>query len=244
MQRMWCVRSNWQTCIRTLHRPWPRQREGRGQPEGTLGQGNVGRWAGEQGSRLGVPSRWETGAKPLQTAPLHPGRLLKELTILCRPATKRKGLEFRVEPSTDAHGVIGDESRLRLVVASLLANSIKHTATGWVRLAAYPSAPWARPLEVRHRPCGRLVNSRSTSGKPHGIHRPNQWHAPLDGDPWLPVASKPNTDQAEPEAKANILNTPASLPFQVAAVWAGLLAAAAQVLAVELPTQKRSGVCI
>ena len=77
--------------------------------------------------------------EPLQIAPLYPGRLLRELTILCRPAAQRKGLEFRVEPYTDAHDVIGDENRLRLAVASLLANSIKHTATGWVGLAAYPS---------------------------------------------------------------------------------------------------------
>ena len=78
-----------------------------------------------------------SATEPLQIAPLYPGRLLRELTVLCLPAAQRKGLEFMVEPYTDAHDVIGDENRLRLALASLLANSIKHTAAGWVRLAAH-----------------------------------------------------------------------------------------------------------
>lgn len=61
---------------------------------------------------------------------------------ICRP-----GVEVEVvDPPTDLRFVMADPDRARQAVANLLSNACKHTANGWVRLAA---SPGATPATVR-----------------------------------------------------------------------------------------------
>lgn len=103
-----------------------------------------------------------TESEPLRASVLYPGRLLQEMTTEFGPAAVRKGLEFKAEPYLDWHDVIGDEAKVRQIVARLLANAITHTPEGWVRLAVTPpdgqhwsvivedTGPGISPKEVAH----------------------------------------------------------------------------------------------
>jgi signal transduction histidine kinase/ActR/RegA family two-component response regulator len=58
------------------------------------------------------------------------------------PQADEKGLEFRVEVSPDLPAsIVTDAQRLQQILRNLLANAVKFTATGSVRLSIYPAAP-------------------------------------------------------------------------------------------------------
>jgi signal transduction histidine kinase len=74
-------------------------------------------------------SRLESGAVPLDRAPLRAATLLGHVVEEWRPRAQERGVELEsaVESSVVLHG---DEQRLHQVFANLVANAIRHSPTG------------------------------------------------------------------------------------------------------------------
>ena len=88
-------------------------------------------------------SKSESGRLELETIAFRPQTLLREITNLLQDGARKKGLKLE----TDVHAslpvwLIGDPHRLRQIVTNLVANALKFTAEGEVRVAAS-----ARPAE-------------------------------------------------------------------------------------------------
>jgi CheY-like chemotaxis protein len=77
----------------------------------------------------------EAGKVELEARPFDPRELVRSVVELLRPRASQKQLELSAEIATEiAPQLIGDSSRLRQVLLNLVANAIKFTPAGEVRL--------------------------------------------------------------------------------------------------------------
>jgi signal transduction histidine kinase/DNA-binding NarL/FixJ family response regulator/HPt (histidine-containing phosphotransfer) domain-containing protein len=103
-------------------------------------------------------SKIEAGRMALESIPLDPGRLAREVIELATPIAASKGLRLtgQVDPSVPPW-VAGDPTRLRQVLNNLVGNAIKFTGKGEVNLSmcARPSTePQACVLVIEVRDTG------------------------------------------------------------------------------------------
>jgi signal transduction histidine kinase/FixJ family two-component response regulator len=86
-------------------------------------------------------SRIEADRLELDSLPLEPRRLTEQVAALLTPQAERKGLalKHRVHPGVPER-LYGDPARLRQILTNLLANAIKFTEKGVVRLHVEPGA--------------------------------------------------------------------------------------------------------
>ncbi|TCJ11969.1 response regulator [Parasulfuritortus cantonensis] len=83
-------------------------------------------------------SKIEAGKLELDQRPLMPATLLNELPRLFREAAGRKQLAISTAwGGPDSAAYLGDETRLRQMLANLINNAIKFTERGEIRLAAH-----------------------------------------------------------------------------------------------------------
>jgi PAS domain S-box-containing protein len=79
-------------------------------------------------------SKIEAGAVSLELRPMPVGRLLDRLLQRFRLQAEQKGLELRLDgPGTEVW-IDGDELRIEQIVSNLIANAIKYTPAGAVRI--------------------------------------------------------------------------------------------------------------
>ena len=106
----------------------------------------------DQGQRLSVISRSsetllallndildiakiEAGHLDLEHKPFDLGALAESVRALFTPIASQKGLDFQVDVSPEARGLwVGDQDRLRQVIANLVNNALKFTETGHVHV--------------------------------------------------------------------------------------------------------------
>jgi signal transduction histidine kinase/HPt (histidine-containing phosphotransfer) domain-containing protein len=80
-------------------------------------------------------ARIEAGRLTLEKRPFDLGRLVDSAIDFLRPAAQRKGVELRVDWDPDlCKVVVGDARRLRQILVNLIANGVKFTDTGFVRV--------------------------------------------------------------------------------------------------------------
>ncbi|MCC5840634.1 MAG: PAS domain S-box protein [Opitutales bacterium] len=80
-------------------------------------------------------SRIEAGRLELHSVPFEMASFFNDFTLAMRPAAVRRGLEFFVDLDTRLPVVvIGDELRIRQVMANLVTNALKFTPKGSVRV--------------------------------------------------------------------------------------------------------------
>lgn len=97
-------------------------------------------------------SRMEAGGLTLEEIPFDPRRVMTESVSVVAASAREKGLDIRCEVDAPAQ-LLGDPSRLRQILVNLLANAVKFTAEGEVRLVSSPlpragAQTWLR-IEVR-----------------------------------------------------------------------------------------------
>ena len=81
-------------------------------------------------------SKIEAGRMELETAEFDVGELARGIEAAHTPVAARKGLDFSVEVAPSAGGKrMGDRARLQQILNNLVANAIKFTASGEVRVA-------------------------------------------------------------------------------------------------------------
>lgn len=84
-------------------------------------------------------SRIEKGGIRLEPHPFSIRAMVSELVQLFEPQARRKGLLLKADVEDAVpDAVLGDEARIRQVLANLLGNAVKFTQAGWVRLEAAP----------------------------------------------------------------------------------------------------------
>jgi signal transduction histidine kinase len=89
---------------------------------------------------LSLLSRVETGQVPLQPCSLDVHGLLDQSTAALRPGFARKGVELCLQGTRQELRVRADPERMGQVLANLLDNALRHTATGGrVSLSAAPA---------------------------------------------------------------------------------------------------------
>lgn len=78
----------------------------------------------------------DVGRLELSSAPFSPRALAASITTMMQPAVEHRDVEVAVtiEPGVPDH-VLGDEARLRQVLVNLVANAVKFTERGRVRLS-------------------------------------------------------------------------------------------------------------
>ncbi len=87
-------------------------------------------------------SRVEAGGLALEAAPFDPAALVHEVAALFRPQADAAGLTFTAGAGAGVPaGVSGDAGRLRQVLFNLVANAMRFTAEGTVRLGLEAGAP-------------------------------------------------------------------------------------------------------
>jgi PAS domain S-box-containing protein len=80
-------------------------------------------------------SRLETGRCSLESSPLEPAQLLRDLKVLFSDSAHRKGLTFECDASGSATRYQADRRRLHQMLANLVSNAVKFTAHGSIRIA-------------------------------------------------------------------------------------------------------------
>ncbi|GAP67116.1 signal transduction histidine kinase [Mizugakiibacter sediminis] len=94
-------------------------------------------------------ARIEAGRFELESAPLDPAALLREVAELETGMAARKGLALRVEIAADAPRALrGDALRIQQVLLNLASNAIKFTERGEVRLALARAADGSAQFSV------------------------------------------------------------------------------------------------
>jgi two-component system, sensor histidine kinase and response regulator len=82
-------------------------------------------------------SKLEAGAVAIENVPYSPYKVIDEVTALLRPKAEEKGLQLKIEKSSDIPGMLdGDGVRLRQVLVNLIGNAIKFTDRGYVEVSA------------------------------------------------------------------------------------------------------------
>ncbi|WP_292037170.1 MULTISPECIES: response regulator [unclassified Brevundimonas] len=84
-------------------------------------------------------SKIEAGRFVLEPRPFHLRALLDSLVRLFEPAATTKGLELQLSAAPDlADAYIGDETRIRQVLANLISNAVKFSDQGRILVEARP----------------------------------------------------------------------------------------------------------
>jgi CheY-like chemotaxis protein len=97
-------------------------------------------------------SRIEAGRVELIESRFSPRALVHEVHQLLRPLAQEKALAFVQQVAADTPAaVLGDEGRLRQVLVNLVANAIKFTSQGEVRIELETSATPAAKARLRFR---------------------------------------------------------------------------------------------
>ncbi len=96
-------------------------------------------------------SRIEAGKVAVHCEEVEPGRLLEEVRELMQPQFDQKGLHLVVEHAPDTPVAIrSDADKIRQILKNFIANALKFTERGEVRLILRPAdAPYAIELAVR-----------------------------------------------------------------------------------------------
>jgi signal transduction histidine kinase/HPt (histidine-containing phosphotransfer) domain-containing protein len=95
-------------------------------------------------------SRIEAGRIGLEKAPFDLARVVDSAIDFLRPTAKRKGIELRADWSPQVPKlVVGDARRLRQVLVNLLANGVKFTNEGSVRLVVSADPARGVPGSIR-----------------------------------------------------------------------------------------------
>ena len=82
-------------------------------------------------------ARIESGRMVLASEPFDLRRSILDVAALFDPSARAKGLDFVVEVAPEAEGVfLGDAARLRQILSNLVANAVKFTEAGQVRILA------------------------------------------------------------------------------------------------------------
>lgn len=82
-------------------------------------------------------SKIEAGAMRIEAAEFDLPRVLADVTALFQPQAMKKGIELSLEFATPLPSmVIGDGTRVRQVISNLVANAVKFTQKGTVRVVA------------------------------------------------------------------------------------------------------------
>ncbi len=90
-------------------------------------------------------SRIEAGAVELQPVTLAPADLVNGVVALFRPTAEAKGLALQVDTAGAAGTAVqGDAARLRQVLLNLVANAVKFTPSGTIRVACRTEPAGAR----------------------------------------------------------------------------------------------------
>jgi|GEM_PF-2719364 len=80
-------------------------------------------------------SKIEAGREELETLPLNPKALIKEVMDVTSPIAMSKGLELLTSFSDDLpQMVLGDPGKVRQVILNLVSNAIKFTSDGYVKV--------------------------------------------------------------------------------------------------------------
>jgi len=82
-------------------------------------------------------SKIEAGRLELELTPFSVHEMLDKVRGLVELGAARKGLTLEVEHAADDDYLMGDEARLRQVLANLLSNAVKFTDAGSVRLSVH-----------------------------------------------------------------------------------------------------------
>jgi PAS domain S-box-containing protein len=95
-------------------------------------------------------SRIEAGAMPIHAEAFHFGRLARDVGGLFAARAEAGGLQFSVEVEPEADRmVMGDELRVRQILNNLVANAVKFTEAGEVRVRASRAPDGALVLAVK-----------------------------------------------------------------------------------------------
>jgi signal transduction histidine kinase/HPt (histidine-containing phosphotransfer) domain-containing protein len=95
-------------------------------------------------------SRIEAGRLSLEKAPFDLSRVVESAVDFLRPTAKRKGVELAAAWSPEVpRFVVGDARRLRQVLVNLLANGVKFTSAGSVRLVVSADPARGVPGAIR-----------------------------------------------------------------------------------------------
>jgi signal transduction histidine kinase/AmiR/NasT family two-component response regulator len=82
-------------------------------------------------------ARVESGRLELANEPFEPARCVTDVGALFHPSAEAKNLDLIVEPTPDIEGVfLGDAVRVRQILSNLVANAVKFTPSGEVRIGA------------------------------------------------------------------------------------------------------------
>lgn len=94
--------------------------------------------------------RLRAGAVALDAVPFDPLEVVEEVAVLHYDAAERKGLRLVVAATQDLHRqLVGDPNRVRQVVNNLVANAVKFTHTGHVRVVVSTDATADAAVELR-----------------------------------------------------------------------------------------------
>ena len=92
----------------------------------------------------------EAGHLELENKPFDLGALAEGVRALFTPIASQKGLDFQVDVSPEARGLwVGDQDRLRQVIANLVNNALKFTETGHVHVRILTTETDALNVTVR-----------------------------------------------------------------------------------------------
>jgi PAS domain S-box-containing protein len=94
-------------------------------------------------------SKIEAGKMTLELREFALDEVLERATAMVRPRAAEKGLELITDSDHVPHRLVGDPTRLSQVLINLLANAVKFTSAGWVRVRARLTGRQQSRLQVR-----------------------------------------------------------------------------------------------
>ncbi|MEM7131678.1 MAG: ATP-binding protein [Chloroflexota bacterium] len=135
-------------------------------------------------------SKLEADKLTLAPRAVHLPNFLSELVSMMSGLTEQKNLElyYEADPNLPTY-VLVDVHRLRQVLLNLLANAIKFTEHGHVRLTVIPSLlPWLQPTTLS---AWRVPNG--VNGQPRAFHRPGNGRSAKPSSNGVTHALSPNS---------------------------------------------------